>query len=273
MPSPAEYLLGVNQVELERLRFQHHVWGPVTQALFDRLKVARGWKCLDVGAGPGFVSMDLRQRVGESGEVTALEPSPFYLEWLRSEAQRHRWANLKLVPGTAEDAQLPVQYYDLIFVRWVIAFVADPERFLVQLLKSLRPGGVIAIQDYYYEGLSLFPRGGAFDNMPQAVKAYYRSVGGDPYVTGLLPGLFRKHGLETVEFAPHSLAGGPQSDIMEWAHRFFTTHTQAMVDKGAITQDEGDALLTDWHAHRSNPGALFFSPIVVDVAGRLPATR
>ena len=268
MSSAADYLLGVNQAELERLRFQHHVWGHLTRAFFDRLSVSKGWRCLDVGAGPGFVAMDLRERVGNLGEVTALEPSPFYLEWLESEIRRNSWTTVKPVRGTAEDSDLPLNYFHLIFVRWVIAFVADPEKFLVRLLRSLRPGGIIAFQDYYYEGLSLFPRGGAFDEMPRAVKAYYRSVGGDPYVTGLLPGLFRKHGLKLVDFSPHSLAGGPDSDIMEWAHRFFTTHTLAMVEKGAITQEEGDDLLKDWHAHRANPEALFFSPIVVDVAGR-----
>ena len=82
-PQQNEYLLGVNPAELERLRFQHRVWRDVTERLFDRVNVQCGWKCLDVGARPGFVTMDLRDRVGESGEVTALEPSPLYLGWLR----------------------------------------------------------------------------------------------------------------------------------------------------------------------------------------------
>lgn len=269
MSSTEDYLLGVNVTELERLRFQHGVWGSVTNAFFDRLNLGEGWKCLDVGAGPGFVAMDLRSRIGHTGEVTALEPSQFYLDWFRGEVEKRNWTNIKFILGTAEDATLPEQYYDLIFVRWVIAFVAVPEKFLVQLLKSLRPAGVIAFQDYYYEGLSVFPRGGAFDEMPGVVKAYYKSVGGDPYITGSLPGLLRKHGLQLIDFTPHSVAGGPKSDIMEWAHRFFTTHMQAMIGTGAATQAQGDAMLKDWHAHRNNPDALFFSPIVVDVAGKL----
>jgi ubiquinone/menaquinone biosynthesis C-methylase UbiE len=268
MSSSEDYLLGANLTELERLRFQHGVWGPVTNAFLDRLNVGKGWKCLDVGAGPGFVAMDLRERVGEAGEVSALEPSQFYLEWFRSEVRKRTWTNIKLVLGSVEEAQLPLQHFDLIFVRWVIAFVADPEKFLLVLLKSLRPRGVIAFQDYYYEGLSLFPRGGAFDEMPKAVKTYYKSVGGDPYVTGRMPAWFKKHGVKLIDFTPHSIAGGPESDIMEWGHRFFSTHIQAMVDKGATTQLEGDAMLADWLAHRNNPDALFFSPIVVDVAAK-----
>ena len=41
-----------------------------------------------------------------------------------------------------------------------------------------------------------------------------------------------------------------------------------MVDKGLISKQEGDAMVADWLSHRANPDALFFSPIVVDVAGR-----
>lgn len=264
-----DYLLGVSQQELDRLQFQHGVWGPVTRKLFGRVGVKQGWRCLDVGAGPGFVSLDLRELVGETGEVTALDPSEFYLNWLTKHLAERGWKNVKCVQGTAEHTALPTRYYDFVFVRWVIAFVPDPEKFLTQLFAALRVGGVIAIQDYYYEGLSLFPRGGAWDAMPDIVRAYYRSGGGDTYVTAKIPAIFKKHGLELIDFTPTCLAGGPTSGVMEWAHRFFSTHTQLMADKGIISHDQADALLADWNAHRRNPETLFFSPLVVDVAGTL----
>lgn len=268
-PTNSDYLLGINHEELERLRFQHSVWSGVTNNFFNRLKIGGGLKCLDVGAGPGFVSMDLRERVGDNGEVTALEPSKMFLDWFQHHSQEIGWTNVKYINATVEGAELPQRHYDFIFARWVIAFVPEAEIFLTKLVSALRPGGIIAIQDYYYEGLSLFPRGGAFDRMADVVRAYYRSGGGDPYATGRIPALFRKLGLRTIDFTPHSLAGGPDSGIMEWAHRFFTVHTQHMVDKNLITQKEGDAMVADWLAHRNNPDALFFSPIVVDVAGIL----
>jgi SAM-dependent methyltransferase len=271
MPQPkesGEYLLGVNQTELERLRFQHEVWKDVTNRLFDRLGVNAGWKCLDVGAGPGFVAMDLRDRVGATGEITVLEPSEFYLDRFRKEVELRGWDNVIVVRGSAEEAKLPSDHFDFVFVRWVIAFVPDPERFLLRLISTLRRGGIIALQDYYYEGLSLYPRGGAFDRMADVVREYYRWGGGDPYVTGKIPALFRRNRLQLIEFTPNCLAGGPESPIMEWAHRFFTTHTQLMVDAGLVEQQLGKAMVADWLSHRSNPESLFFSPIVVDVAGR-----
>ena len=106
--------------------------------------------------------------------------------------------------------------------------------------------------------------------MANVVRAYYRYGGGDAYLTGKIPTMLRGHGLRMIDYSPHSLAGGPESGVMEWAHRFFTVHIQHMVDKHLVSQKEGDAMLADWMAHRSDPNTIFFSPIVVDVAGALP---
>jgi SAM-dependent methyltransferase len=265
-----DYLLGINDMELERLRFQHSVWGPLTRDFFARLGVKGGWKVLDAGAGPGFVTMDLRELVGSSGEVTALELSPFYLEQARKEAAGKSFDGLRFIQGRIEETSLPSNEFDLVFSRWVLSFAPDPEDFLRPLIESLKPGGIIAVEDYYYEGLSLWPTGGPFDQMGDVVRAHYRAAGGDPYVTGKLPGLFRAHGIQLFEFSPHCLAGGPQSPVMEWGHRFFTAHVEAMVEKGVVSQNMANAMVADWRDHRNNPDTLFFSPIVVDVAGRRP---
>ncbi|MBI4547495.1 MAG: methyltransferase domain-containing protein [Ignavibacteriae bacterium] len=269
MKQSSEYLLGVSKTELERLRFQHSVWKSVTDRFFDRLNIQRGWKCLDVGSGPGFVSFDLRERVGDEGEITGLEPSEFYLERFKEQCVKKGWTNVKFIHGTAETAQLPERYYDLIFARWVISFVPDPERFLERLCSALRAGGVIALQDYIYDGLNFFPRGGAFDGMLDAVRAYWYSGGGDPDVAARIPSLFKKYDVRLIDYTPNCLAGDGSSPIAEWAHRFFTTHIHSMVEKGIITKDQGDAMWEDWLAHRKNPQAIFFSPIVVDMAGIL----
>ena len=265
------YLLGVNEQELERLRFQHGVWKPVTDGFLDRIGVAQGWRCLDAGGGPGFVAMDLRRRVGERGEVALLDPSSMFLDWFTGECRTKSWTNVSTLHGRVDEVLLPAARYDLIFVRWVIAFVPDPSGFIRSLVGALRPGGTIAFQDYYYEGLSLYPRGGAFDGAADAVRAYYDSGGGDPYVTGRIPEILRESGLSVTDFSPHALAGGPGSGIMQWADRFFVPHIPLMAGKGILTPAGASAMLADWHAHMSDPGSIFFSPLVVDIAARSPA--
>ena len=263
-----EYIFGANESELERLRFQHSVWEAVTERFILRLGIRTGWKCLDVGAGPGFVSWDLADLVGKEGSITLLEPSAFYLDYARDQAAKRRISNVHFIEGTLEDTPLPAGAYDLILARWVISFAKDVDRSIERLVPALRDGGILAIQDYSYEGLSLFPRGGAFEQVPDLVREYYRKGGGDPYVAARLPAVFRKHRLSLIDFSPTCLAGGPESGVMEWAHRFFSTHVPLMAEHGLMKRAEAEAILKDWNEHRGNPDAMFFSPLVVDVAGR-----
>jgi SAM-dependent methyltransferase len=197
-----------------------------------------------------------------------VEPARYYLEYFRNVAQSRGWRNIRYYHGPAETVALPKDTYDLIFVRWVIGFVPDPETFIANLLPSLRNGGIIAIQDYLYDGLALHPMGGAFDHALETVIRHWKSGGGDAFIAAKIPKMFRHHGLKLIDYSPHCLAGGPDSDVIEWAHKFFTKHMDLMVESGATTREMGDAMLADWYEHRKNPDTIFCSPIVVDMAGR-----
>jgi SAM-dependent methyltransferase len=268
MSENKEYILGTNQTELDRLGFQHKVWKKITDSFFDRINIRKGWKCLDVGAGPGFVSMDLIERVGESGEVTALEPSELYLDYFKDQCAKKNIKNVKFILGKLEESDPENDHYDMIFLRWVIDFVPEPEKFLLKLLSALKKGGVIAIEDYNYQGIALFPKGGAFDNITETVRNYWRAGGGDPYFISKIPLIFKKNNIELLDFSPQSLAGDSDSDIYEWANRFFSVHLQIMADMKVISQTEADEMLDDWKAHKDNPSTVFFSPVLVDVLGR-----
>lgn len=268
MSKNEEYILGTNQTELERLEFQHGVWKKITGSFLAKLNIQKGWKCLDVGAGPGFVSVDIRNITGDSGEITAIEPSEFYLNYFKEYCAKNNFNNVKFVHGILEDTELEDEYYDLIFLRWVIDFVKEPEKFLLKLFSALKKGGVIAIQDYNYEGLGLYPRGGAFDNVAEYIRAYYRAGGGDPYFISKIPAIFLKNKVQLEEYSPVGLAGDSQSPVFEWVNRFLTGHFHTLADLKIITEKEIEDVKTDWEKHKKNPDTVLFSPIVVNVSGR-----
>lgn len=263
-----DYVLGVSDYELNRLQFQHGVWKEITDTFLDKLNITTGSKVLDAGAGPGFVAMDMLDRVGVNGEVTALEPSEMYVNYAQTYANENNIQNLKVIHGTVETAELPVEYFDIIFARWVISFVPDAGNFLDKLLSSLKPGGIIAFMDYAYEGLALFPKGGAFDKMADAVRAYWVHGGGDPYIGARLPGMFRKRNIEVKEYYPVAMCGGPSSGVFQWADKFFTVHIQQMVDLGIIPQTNGNAMHADWLTHRNDMDSVFISPTITVIAGK-----
>ena len=67
-----DYVLGTHNEELARLGLQHRVWRPVVLDCWQRAGITVGKRILDVGAGPGYATVDLAEIVGATGEIVAL---------------------------------------------------------------------------------------------------------------------------------------------------------------------------------------------------------
>ena len=266
----SDYPLGTDPLELERLRFQHEVWGPVTNAFFERLGVEPGMRVLDLGCGPGYVSVELAKRVGPSGEVVALDEAKHWTEWLALKAKERGLANVRTVTARIQEADLPASSFDVIFSRWVFSFLSDPSAVATMLARSLKPGGLLAIEDYNHEGVSIFPESDGFRAAVRATRALYKTSGGDQFVMGKIPAIFAAAGLETVEVHPNVLCGGPESGAFRWADSFFPRYSAVYEQKGLMTPAERNQFLAEWEARKQNPLTMFYSPMVVDAAGRKP---
>jgi SAM-dependent methyltransferase len=272
-PAPSEYVLGTNEVELARLTLQQEVWGRVTDAFLDRLAVPAGGVCLDVGCGPGLLLDTLSRRVGPRGRVDALDESTVWRAHLDARERARPHANVRLVlgrvgPEIVSDPPLVDGSYDLVLARWVLSFLPRPAEVVARLARLVKPGGVLAFQDYNHEGISLFPESEGFRAVVRATRATWASRGGDMWVAARLPGMLRAAGLTLVDCTPTVLAGGPSSGVFRWADSFFPVHSANMVRAGLLTEPERERFLAEWSDRLANPDATFFSPILLDVAGR-----
>lgn len=265
-----QYPLGTNAQELARLAFQHEVWGGVTRALLDRLGLERGARCLDLGAGPGFVALELAERVGPTGRVVALDESSLWIEHLRGELARQGVVNVEPLCARLQDAVLPPQSFDLVFARWVWSFVPEPAPVMRRVARALKPGGSFVIEDYNHEGVSVFPESAGFRAVVRATRDLYARAGGDAWIAARAPRLFAEAGLETVSITPNVLCGGPQSGVFRWAGLFFPHFSEKMVAQGLLSPAERAQFLTEWAERERDATALFFSPIVVDAWARKP---
>jgi len=264
----SEYLLGTSDEELERLRFQQEIWGEVSERFLDRIGAGAGMRVLDAGCGPGLMSLALRDRVGAAGSVLAVDVSARWEETFNLELSERGFDNVEFRRSRLEELELEEKSFDLVFSRWVLSFLPDAEDVVARLARLLKPGGVLAIQDYNHEGLSLFPRSAGFEAMIRATRAYYEQSGGDTFVAGRLPAALQAAGLEVIDLEPNVKCGGPDSPAFRWADTFFPIFSHIYHENGLVTAEELAQHEADWAERKANPGTLFFSPIVLDVAGR-----
>jgi 16S rRNA G527 N7-methylase RsmG len=57
-PEDRDYVVGTHDAEIERLRLQHHLWRHRVLDCWRRAKLRRGNRVADIGAGPGYASLD-----------------------------------------------------------------------------------------------------------------------------------------------------------------------------------------------------------------------
>ncbi len=167
---------------------------PLATAL-ERLGVGEGWRCVDVGAGGGDVSVALAEIVGRTGRVYAVDNDPRARDEVARTAAAH--TQVLAITQAGEDLLLP-EAVDLAFCRFLLMHVVEPVAVLARMAKAVRAGGWVVAQEPITSAGRV---GGDPLSMPDAPH---------PDVGALLPALVRRAGLDLVDAWAEAPAGaGP----------------------------------------------------------------
>jgi ubiquinone/menaquinone biosynthesis C-methylase UbiE len=112
------------------------------------LTLKTGTVVADVGAGKGELTFALAREVGPNGRVFSTDIDPERLRGLREAAVADKLDNVTVVEAFVSETGLPPNCCDAIVLRRVYHHVTDPSGINASLLRSLRPGGVLAVIDF-----------------------------------------------------------------------------------------------------------------------------
>lgn len=177
---------------------------PLATAL-DRLGLREGWRCADVGAGGGDVTVALARIVGRDGRVYAVDSDPARRDEVAKAAAEAAQAQVVALTQSGEELTLP-EPVDLAFCRFLLLHVHDPVVVVRRMGGAVRPGGWVVVQEPVTSAGRV---GGQALSMPGARH---------PDVGAILPGLARQAGLTLVDAwaeAPAWAGPGPVADYLE----------------------------------------------------------
>lgn len=115
---------------------------PVTARWFDRIGVAAGWHCAELGAGRGSVVQWLSDRVGATGTVTAVDRDAGRLHELAG-----RCPNVAVVEADLCALALPRGRFDLVHTRSVLMHLPCADAVVAEAVAALAPGGVVFFEE------------------------------------------------------------------------------------------------------------------------------
>jgi SAM-dependent methyltransferase len=121
-----------------------------------------GQRLLDVGCGPGSITVDLARAVGP-GEVVAVDRAPAAVALAEEAARSAGVANV--VTQVADVMALPFEdgAFDVVHAHQVLQHLSDPVAALREMRRVTRPGGVVAVRDADYAATTWFPASPGLD--------------------------------------------------------------------------------------------------------------
>lgn len=177
---------------------------PLATAL-DRLGLREGWRCADVGAGGGDVTVALARIVGRDGRIYAVDSDPARRDEVAAAAAEAAQAQVVALTQAGEELTLP-EPVDLAFCRFLLLHVHDPVAVLRRMGAAVRPGGWVVAQEPITSAGRV---DGDALTMPGARH---------PDVGAMLPALARAAALYLVDAwaeAPAWAGAGPVADYLE----------------------------------------------------------
>ncbi len=113
----------------ERLSLLERTWDATTVRHLDVLGIARGWACLEVGAGYGSITRLLAERVGPQGEVVATD--------IRPALHRAPTANVEIRQHDVLQDGLEKDRYDLVHCRALLQHLGDPAKAVLHMTEAV----------------------------------------------------------------------------------------------------------------------------------------
>ena len=268
MPQEQErdYVLGTHDEEIARLGLQHRVWRARTLKCWRRAGITAGWRVLDVGAGPGYATLDLAELVGPTGAVIALERSARFLEFGRQSCRQRGFSSVTFRETDLMQDSLGELNADAAWCRWVASFVSSPAKLVQNIAAALRPGGVAIFQEYVdYRSWRLAPRGDRHEDFVHEVMASWRAAGGEPDVARLLPGLLVEAGFAIHHLAPIVLAVRPSDWEWQWPASFIEINLRRLVALERVDGAWAESVRKELREAESDAATVMLTPMVLEI--------
>ncbi len=191
------YLLDNRQREAgDRFAALSQLFDPVSFGHLERLGIAEGWRCWEIGAGGPGVASWMAQRVGPAGHVLA---SDIDTRWLPGDA------GFEVLRHDVGSERPPVGPFDVIHARLVLVHLPSRDTVLPALVDALRPGGWLLLEeaDPGLQPLLCPDEAGPAEELANRLRAGFRTLmaerGVDLAYGRTLPRRLRAAGLRDVE--------------------------------------------------------------------------
>ena len=242
-----------------------HTWRTVlNSAAYLLPHLDAGLTLLDVGCGPGTITVDLARRLAP-GQVVGIDSSAEIIEHAAGLAFDEGVHNVRFHVGDVYSLDFPDETFDIVHAHQVIQHVANPVAAMGEIRRVLKPGGIFAARDVDYGGVMVYP---TLQGLSQWMKVY-RDVhywnGGDPDAGRALKAWARLAGFSDVSSSASIWCFASLAEREWWGESWAVRATESTFATHAIEAGVADladlqAIAAAWRRWAADPDGWFGMP-------------
>lgn len=201
-----------------------------------------GLDVLDVGSGPGTITLDLARLVSP-GRVIGIDASDQVVANATGLAGDNDLANVEFRTGDAYALDFSDASFDVVHAHQVLQHLADPVAALREFRRVLRPGGIVAVRDVDYGATVWFPQLPALDEWLRIYVDAAHSAGGEPYAGRRLKSWAIEAGFDDVASSASVWCFASDAEREWWGLSWAARATES--DYAALAIEGGHATVSE----------------------------
>ena len=224
-----------------------------------------GMAVLDVGCGPGSITLDLARLVSP-GRVVGLEAAEAPLVAARALAAERAETTTEFILGDVYDLPYPDGFFDVVHAHQVLQHLTDPVAALREMARVTRPGGLLAARDGDYAAFAWYPELPGLERWRTTYRAVARANGAEPDAGRHMRAWTRAAGLDDVTITTTAWQYADAASCTRWggswANRVLGDVFLGQAAEQGVPRDEVEAMADAWRAWAADPDAWFLVPHV-----------
>ena len=221
-----------------------------------------GMRLLDIGCGPGTITVGLADAVGGSGSVVGIDISEDLQDEWDSRLLETGGENLEFRVDDIYETALEPDQFDVVYAHQLLQHLGDPVGALTAASRLAKHGGLVGVREVDWGTFAAFPESDALDDFRRVYDAVAIRNGGTPQAG--------RHVLEWME------ATGELTDVQitsstwtfyeeggkswwgdQWSQRILDSDIAVKaIDYGIATRPELEAISRGWQEWKNAPGSV-----------------
>jgi len=239
-----------------------HRWRTADNSAAYLLRLLRSTdRVLDVGVGPGTITIDLAGRVA-AGSVVGIDNAAAAIAATREAADGQGVSNLTLAVGDVYHLDFPDGHFDVVHAHQVLQHLSDPVAALREMKRVCADGGVVAARDADYAAMTWYPESPALTRWLDLYHQVARGNSGEPDAGRRLLSWAQGAGFGSITATASAWCFGDEQDLAWWSDTWAERLVESgfgrqAVDRGLSDDAEIAALAQGWRDWSTRPGAWF----------------